>query len=76
MLKAAGWTQVDPNDKQPGDVINDLTVHVMIYAGDGKIWDQHCGVVSSSGQAPITGGPFASSYASRTDVQVWRAPGK
>ena len=76
MLKAAGWTQVDPKDKQPGDVINDLTVHVMIYAGDGKIWDQHCGVVSSSGQAPITGGPFASSYASRTDVQVWRAPGK
>ena len=76
MLKAAGWTQVDPADKQPGDVINHLTVHVMIYAGDGKIWDQHCGVTSSHGDPPITGGPFTSTYASRTDVQVWRAPGK
>ena len=42
MLRAAGWRQVNPAEKQPGDVINNPGVHVVIYAGDGKIYDQSC----------------------------------
>lgn len=73
LLANAGWTRVDPSQKQPGDVINNHGIHVAIYAGDGLIYDQHCGVISSSGNPPISG-PFASSYATNNTYQVWRAP--
>lgn len=75
MLRAAGWTLVTDGSRQPGDVINNFTVHVCIYAGPGMIWDQRAGVVSSSGAPPI-GGPYASQYASNPSYQCWRAPGK
>lgn len=70
MLKAAGWTQVPASQAQPGDVINDYTVHVMIYAGNGKVWDQRSAVTSSSGTPP-TGTTYSRSIAG---CQVWRAP--
>lgn len=73
MLEAAGWRRVNPAEKQPGDVINNLGEHVAIYAGDGKIYDQNCGVVSSGGR-PAKGEPFISSYATNNSYQVWRAP--
>lgn len=73
MLKAAGWTQVDPSEKQPGDVINNPSVHVVIYAGGNLIYDQNCGVISSSGSKPILA-PFRSQYATNSSYQVWRAP--
>lgn len=76
MLAAAGWTQVSHDDIQPGDVINDFTVHVLIYAGGDMVWDQTSAVVSSSGKPP-SGGPYAgwsSKYKGRSNVQVWRAP--
>ena len=76
MLSAAGWTQVSHDEIQPGDVINDVGNHVLIYAGDGLVYDQNCGVVSSSGRAPL-GGPYSawfSRYYGNANVQVWRAP--
>ena len=76
MLSAAGWTQVSHDEIQPGDVINDVGNHVLIYAGDGLVYDQNCGVVSSSGRAPL-GGPYSawfSRYYGNANVQVWRSP--
>lgn len=76
MLKAAGWTQVSHDEIQPGDVINDVGVHVLIYAGDGKVWDQNCGVINAGGSPP-TGEPYngwETQYKGRSNVQVWRAP--
>ena len=73
MLAAAGWVQIDPSQKQPGDIINNPGVHVAIYAGGDKIYDQSCGVVSSSGNPP-KGAAFTSSYATNSSYQVWRAP--
>lgn len=70
MLKAAGWTQIPASQAQPGDVVNDYTVHVMIYAGDGKVWDQRSAVTSSSGTPP-TG--TTRSY-NISGCQIWRAP--
>ena len=77
MLRAAGWKQVPHSEIQPGDVINDYTVHVLIYAGGNKVYDQTCGVVSSSGKPP-KGGPYDywSHYKGNSNVQVWRAPNK
>lgn len=77
MLKAAGWHQVEHSEIQTGDVINDYGNHVLIYAGGNKVYDQNCGVVSSSGRAPI-GGPYDgwSRYSGNSNVQVWRAPNK
>ena len=73
MLKAAGWTLItDISQAQPGDVINDFTVHVMIYAGNGMIWDQTSCVTSSSGNPP-SGGTRARDI---SGCQVWRAPNK
>lgn len=68
MLKAAGWYQVDPSQAQPGDVVNKYTKHVMIYAGNGKVWDQTSAVVSSSG-VPPTG--TTKNY-DISGCQVWR----
>lgn len=76
MLAAAGWTQVSHDEIQPGDVINDVGVHVLFYAGGDLVWDQTSAVVSSGGKAP-SGGPYAgwtSKYKGRANVQVWRAP--
>lgn len=77
MLRAAGWRQVSHSEIQPGDVINDYTNHVLIYAGGNKVYDQTCGVVSSSGNPP-KGGPYDywSHYKGNSNVQVWRAPNK
>lgn len=75
MLRAAGWTQVPHSEIQPGDIINDVGVHVLIYAGGDLVYDQNCGVYSSSGRAPL-GGPYSawSRYNGNSNVQVWRAP--
>lgn len=70
MLKAAGWTQVSVSQAQPGDVVNDYTVHVMIYAGNGRIWDQRSAVTSSSGTPP-TGTTRARNI---DGCQIWRPP--
>ena len=78
MLAAAGWTQVSHDEIQPGDVINDVGNHVLIYAGDGLVYDQNCGVVSSSGRQPF-GGPYSAwfnRYYGNGNVQVWRAPSR
>lgn len=76
MFAAAGWTQVSHDEIQPGDVINDVGIHVLIYAGGDLVWDQNSGVISSSGNPP-SGGPYAawtSKYKGNGNVQVWRAP--
>ena len=68
MLAAAGWHQVDPSQAQPGDVINKYEIHVMIYAGNGEVWDQTSCVTSSSGNPPSgTTKPYDIS-----GCQVWR----
>lgn len=75
MLAAAGWTKVSHDEAQPGDVINDVGTHVMIYAGGNLIYDECCGVVSSDGNPPI-GAPYENwnNYKGKDSVQVWRAP--
>lgn len=75
MLSAAGWTEVSHSEIQPGDVINEVGVHALIYAGGNMVYDQNCGVVSSYGNPPI-GGPYDgwSYYNGKANVQVWRAP--
>lgn len=75
MLAAAGWTKVSHDEAQPGDVINDVGTHVMIYAGGNLIYDECCGVVSSDGNPPI-GAPYENwnDYKGKDSVQVWRAP--
>ena len=75
MLSAAGWTEVSHSEIQPGDVINEVGVHALIYAGGNMVYDQNCGVVSSYGDPPI-GGPYDgwSYYNGKANVQVWRAP--
>lgn len=70
MLQAAGWKQIPASQAQPGDVVNDYTVHVMVYAGDGKVWDQTSAVTSSQGTPPT--GTTRSYDLSR--CQIWRAP--
>ena len=70
MLKAAGWQQVSPSQAQPGDVVIDYEVHAMIYAGDGKVWDQASCVISSSGNPPTRS---TRSY-DISGCQIWRSP--
>ena len=70
MLQAAGWQRVSPSQAQPGDVVVDYEVHAMIYAGDGKVWDQTSCVISSSGNPPIRG---TRDY-NISGCQIWRAP--
>lgn len=72
MLQAAGWRKVPASQVQPGDVVNHNTVHVMIYAGNGRVWDQTSAVVSSSGNPP-TG--KTTTY-DLSVCEIWRAPGK
>ena len=70
MLAAAGWHQVSPSEAQPGDVVNDFTVHAMIYAGNGQVWDQTSCVYSSRGEPPCK---TTRSY-DISGCQIWRAP--
>lgn len=70
MLQAAGWQQVSPSQAQPGDVVIDYGVHAMIYAGDGKVWDQTSCVISSSGNPPTR---TTTSY-NISGCQIWRSP--
>ncbi len=70
MLQAAGWTMVAPSQAQPGDVIVDYNVHAMIYAGEGKVWDQSCCVISSKGNPPTR----STKTYNISGCQVWRAP--
>lgn len=71
MLEAAGWQLLSPSEVQPGDVVNDYSGgHVLIYAGDGKCWDQNSCVYSSSGRAPLR---RTVSY-NLDGCQIWRQP--
>lgn len=70
MLKAAGWHQVSASEAQPGDVVVDYTIHAMIYAGNGKVWDQSSCVISSSGNPPTR----SETQYNISSCQVWRAP--
>ena len=70
MLEDAGWRLVPESEVQPGDVVNNFGEHVMIYAGDGKVWDQTSMVISSNGTPPTgTTKPHSIS-----GCQIWRAP--
>ena len=72
MLAAAGWKKLEnPSDMQPGDVLNDYGTHVMIYAGNGKVWDESTAVTSISGRAPF-GTPIGYSQMNSPNMQVWR----
>lgn len=70
MLAAAGWTQVSPDEAQPGDVVNHRNIHVLVYAGDGQCWDQTSAVVSSSGYPPSGTTTSYNLY----QCEIWRAP--
>ena len=71
MLEAAGWQLLSPSEAQPGDVVNDYYGgHVLIYAGEGKCWDQNSCVYSSSGRAPLR---RTVSY-NLDGCQIWRQP--
>ena len=76
MLKAAGWRQVPMSQIQPGDVVNDFTVHVLIYAGGDLYYDQGTCTVSSSGKQPTRKVKSGFSYYRNKNVQVWRAPSR
>ena len=77
MLLAAGWTEVDKSDLQPGDILNKDGIHVVVYAGEGTIYDQTSCVVSSDGESPL-GGPISagtySYYVNDPGYKVYRAP--
>lgn len=89
IVKEAGWTcvydgrssELNISILEPGDVIEIATsyhyrLHVMIYAGDGYIYDQQCAVVSSSGNPP-TGDKRYALQTYLNDYRyfdVWRAP--
>ena len=67
LLEAAGWTLIDASQAEAGDIVNNFGVHVMVYAGDGKVWDQNTCV----GDGSLFGAPYSTSIAG---MQVWRAP--
>lgn len=77
MLKAAGWKQVPLSESQPGDVWNRPSQtaygggHAMIYAGNGKVWDQSSCMISSDGSSPSRG---MRNYSNTQGVVCWRAP--
>lgn len=74
MLEANNWEKVSYDDMQPGDVLIHYNYeHVMVYAGDGKVWDQNTAVYSTDGDAPIK---TAFNYAEHLSeyTNVWRAP--
>lgn len=65
MLRDAGWYQVPASEMQPGDVLNRNGYHVMIYAGNGQVWDQN----TCTGRHYT--GPFTTNV---SGYDVWRAP--
>ena len=77
ILLRKGWKKVSKSNLQPGDVLNANTVHVLIYAGKGIMYDQSCAVYSSSGTPPI-GGPLPASrynyYMNNPAYEAYRAP--
>lgn len=84
ILESAGWTKVTGNitnwsQAKPGDVlvqydtVGNASRHVMIYAGNGKVYDERTCVTSSSGDAP-TGAPRSHNWTLSKNCQVWRAP--
>ena len=84
ILESAGWTKVTGNitnwsQAKPGDVlvqydsVGNARRHVMIYAGNGKVYDERTCVTSSSGDAP-TGAPRSHNWTLSKNCQVWRAP--
>lgn len=86
MLKDAGWKEVGSlanlqlSDLQVGDVLNrrrsdsNGAGHVVIYVGDGLVYDQSSGVYSSSGSAPSGGPKSINSYLGQSKMYVYRAP--
>ena len=58
------FQRIDPSQAQPGDIVNDYTIHAMIYWGNGTVWDQDT-CVGSRSNAPRT--------RSISGCQVWRA---
>ena len=70
MLRDAGWKQVSASEAQPGDVVEDIKSHAMIYAGDGRVWDQTSCVISSYGDPPTRStAPY-----NLAGCRIWRAP--
>ena len=49
MLEAAGFKRINPSDAKPGDIVIDYEIHAMIYAGNGKVWDQSSCVGDKTG---------------------------
>ena len=66
MLQAAGWQKVPFSEIQPGDVLNSSGYHVMIYAGNGMVYDQNT----------CTGPKYGTAFPDSTisSYTVWRAP--
>ena len=84
VLGNAGWTKVTGNitnwsQAKPGDVlvqydtVGNASRHVMIYAGNGKVYDERTCVTSGDGDAP-TGEPRTHQQSLSKNCQVWRAP--
>ena len=84
ILGNAGWTKVTGNitnwsQAKPGDVlvqydtVGNASRHVMIYAGNGKVYDERTCVTSGDGDAP-TGEPRTHQQSLSKNCQVWRAP--
>ena len=83
MMEDAGWIEIPADESQmkPGDVVDDLSpcsynnyepgTHVLIYAGDGKYWDQRGCVISSGGSPPCE---VPRSYTLNSNCKVWRKP--
>lgn len=71
MLEAAGWYQVPVSEAKPGDIINNYGIHVMIYAGNGSLYDEDCaqGMKTTSPRSDTW--PY---YESSPLTQIWRAP--
>lgn len=86
MLRDAGWKRItNPEDAQPGDVCvyylnSDEGGHTFIYAGDNAIWDETCGVISTSGKEPKRGTANLWNYyrnicsSHGVPLYIWRMP--
>ena len=83
IFEKAGWKKVSMSEIQPGDVVNLVTYHVLIYAGGDLYWDETTAVHSNenSKRKYVAAGHVLSgfsTYKNKTqyEIQVWRAPGK
>lgn len=70
MLANAGWTQVSPEEAEAGDVVVHRNIHVLVYAGDGRCWDENSAVISSGGDPPTE---KTIGY-DLSQCEIWRAP--